>query len=91
MRVTLKLFAFLRDEYGAKEVQLECGETLESLAEAASEVLGKDFRKEIFDDRGEVRKDRIILINGRNLKDIKGEIRLRDGDVVAVFPPAGGG
>ena len=41
--------------------------------------------------RNFVREDRISTINGRNIKDIKGEIRLKEGDVVAIFPPIAGG
>ena len=37
------------------------------------------------------RDDRIITINGRNIKDIKDEIRIKEGDVIAVFPPVAGG
>jgi len=31
------------------------------------------------------------MINGRNIKDIKGKVRINDGDVIAIFPPLAGG
>jgi molybdopterin converting factor small subunit len=31
------------------------------------------------------------MVNGRNIKDLKGEIILKDNDVIAIFPPLAGG
>ncbi len=37
-------------------------------------------------------EDLVVLVNGRNIDFLEGaETRLRDGDRVAFFPPAGGG
>ncbi|WP_232216753.1 MoaD/ThiS family protein [Desulfurococcus amylolyticus] len=36
------------------------------------------------------RSDRIILVNGRHIQFIE-ELKLRDGDVIAIFPPIAGG
>jgi len=30
------------------------------------------------------------MINGRNIKDLK-EIKIKDGDIIAIFPPLAGG
>ncbi len=86
-RVRIELFATLREKFG-RGVEVEC-ECLEDCFKKAARVLGEDFLKEVLDENGRVRDDRIITINGRNIKDEMKE--LEDGDVIAVFPPIAGG
>jgi MoaA/NifB/PqqE/SkfB family radical SAM enzyme len=31
------------------------------------------------------------MINGRNIKDLEGKIKIKDNDVIAIFPPIAGG
>lgn len=92
MKVKIELYATLRDKYGVKEIVVECDGSIKNLIERASKLLDEDFFDEVYDSkRNFVRDDRIFTINGRNIKDIKGEIRLKEGDVVAIFPPIAGG
>lgn len=74
MKVTLKLFATLRD-YGAKyeELELKEGATLEELV---------DMKK--------IPKD-MPMIKLVNAEFAEFNQRLKDGDVVALFPPIAGG
>ncbi len=68
MKVKIELYATLRDKYKTKEI------VLKNLIEQASKVLGKNFFDEIYDkEKNSVRDDRIFTINGRNIKDIKGD------------------
>ncbi len=92
MKVKIKLFATLREKYGKKEIVVDA-EDFKDAFYKASEVLGKEFLKEIFqnEELKEFRDDRIITINGRNIKDIKDEIKIKEGDIIAVFPPVAGG
>ncbi len=89
MKVKIELFATLREKFGRKEIEVEC-EDFESAIANASKILGEDFYYEVFNERGKVRDDRIITINGRNVKDLE-RIELRDGDRIAIFPPIAGG
>jgi len=92
MSVRVVLFATLRKKYGVKEVVVRCDGTLKSLVENISKTLGDSFFTEIYDkNRGKVRDNLILMINGRNIKDLKGEVTLRNNDVIAVFPPLAGG
>jgi len=86
------LFATLRDEYGVRELEVNCDGTVRNLIENTAKTLGKGFLDRIYDvGRDKVRKDLIFSINGRNIKDIKGEIEIKEGDRVAIFPPLAGG
>ncbi len=87
--VRIEFYANLREKYG-KYVDVECDGTLENAFYSAAKMLGEEFLSEIFDDEGNFRKDRIILVNGRNVKD---EIvsRVEDGTRISVFPPVAGG
>ncbi len=86
VRVKIEFFATLREKFG-KCIEVECN-SIEDCFVKASEILGEEFLKEVMKD-GKIRDDRIITINGRNIKDELKE--LRDGDVIAVFPPIAGG
>ncbi|MCD6529303.1 MoaD/ThiS family protein [Candidatus Bathyarchaeota archaeon] len=86
------LFATLRKKFGVRELEVKCDGTVRSLIEKASMNLGKDFFDMIYDvNRDKVRDGFIFTINGRNIRDIKKEVRIRDGDVIAIFPQIAGG
>jgi len=86
MRVKVQLFATLR-RFG-KEFEVE-GNSLEDALRNLADKLGEDFYKEIFDEKGRIRDDRIITVDGRNIKDERP--KLKDGSVIAIFPPIAGG
>jgi len=91
-KVKIKLYATFRAKYGLKEIEIRCDGTINNLLKNAGKMLGKKFIGEIYDTKKEnFRDDRIITINGRNIKDIKKTIILKDGDEIAIFPPIAGG
>lgn len=90
--VKVLLFATLRKKYGTKELIVNCDGTVRSLIESISKILGEDFFNDVYDkERGKIRDDIIFAINGRNIKDLKGDIKLKDQDIVSIFPPLAGG
>ena len=90
--IEIKLFASLRDKYRVRLIEVECDGTIRNLVENAAGKLGKSFLASVYDScRDKVRDDLIFAINGRNLKDLKGEIELKEGDKIAIFPPVAGG
>lgn len=89
--VKLSLFATLREKYKMESINIKCNGTLEDLFKKASELLGENFLKDVYDDNGNFRGDRIITINGRNLKDLKYIPALKNGNNIAIFPPIAGG
>lgn len=76
IKVTVKFFATLR-EYGPKQEAL---------------TIPADSKVKLLFDKYNIPKDErraIILINGRPHKDLI--TILKDGDVISIFPPIGGG
>ncbi len=93
MRCTLELFATLREKYSAKKVEVEFSGSIHDFFISASKKLGRELLEDVYSDlKNRVfRDDRMITINGRNIKDIKGIPELKDGDNIALFPPIAGG
>jgi len=89
--VKVRLFATLRKKYGVRELTVKCDGTLRGAIENASKIIGEGFLKEIYDEnQGKVKENMIIMINGRNIRDLK-EIKIKDDDIIAIFPPLAGG
>jgi len=92
MKIKVKTFATFRSCIGQEFlVDIPEGTRVIGLLELLTD--GKpDFYNMLFESSG-VLKDYVnILINGRNISFIEGlESGIREGDVVAMFPPVGGG
>ena len=89
MKVRIEFYASLREKFGIKEIEVEAINLKEAL-QAASKVLGEEFLKEIFDN-GDLRRDKIIILNGEIIRDTKKSITLKNGDKIAILPPLIGG
>ncbi len=87
--VTIELFATLRERYG-KRAEVDA-KSLEEAVKKAEKIFGSGFYGEVFEKDGKLRDDRIILINGRNVKDMNEIPTLKKGDKIAIFPPIAGG
>ncbi len=86
------LFATLREKYGVKELYVKCDGTVRNLIENAASTIGESFFNDVYDDSVEkVRDNLIFLINGRNIRDIKGKVKIKESDEIAIFPPVAGG
>lgn len=82
--VRVKLFATLAQIAGRREVEVEAA-SASQLLQRLYELFGEAFRREL-------EQDMIMLVNGHNVEHLKGmDTPLKDGDVVSLFPPAGGG
>lgn len=92
MKVTVKTFASLR-QFIDKELRVDVaeGSTMKELLGALTSS-HRGLRNELFDETGELRKYVNILKNGRNIHFIDGlETVLEEDDLIAIFPPSGGG
>ena len=80
--VKVKLFANFREVAGVKELEI-CAETVEDVL---NELIRRFPRlKELFKRHNYVH----IMVNGDIIKDTK--FRLKNNDIIAIFPPVSGG
>jgi len=90
----IKVFGSLRAVVSdRKEIELAVAEgmrvhdVLEQLAAVHPELHAK-----LFDDRGGLGGGVHVLVNGRSIRFLQGpQTRLKSDDVLALFPPLGGG
>ena len=83
--VRVKFFATLRSIAGRREVEIKGIKTVGELLEKLYAEFGEEFKNEI-------EERRMILVNGKNIDHLNGlNTELSEGDVVSIFPPAGGG
>jgi molybdopterin synthase sulfur carrier subunit len=94
MKVEVKFFTSLREITGKKadEIQLQSVITVEELLTLLSEKYGKKFREYIYNKKGKVQDFLSFLVNGRNINVLQGfDTELKQGDIIAIIPPVGGG
>ena len=92
MNVTVKTFATLR-RFIEKESQVtvETGTTAGELLDMLGAV-HPGLKNELFDETGELREYVNILKNGRNIHFLDGlRTVIEENDLIAIFPPSGGG
>lgn len=90
----MRFFAALREIAGKKEQALEFPKgidvTIEKVLKRLTELYGRDFAEYVYDvQTGEVRSYLQLLVNEKSAMTLKA--KLKDGDVLAIIPPVGGG
>jgi molybdopterin synthase sulfur carrier subunit len=93
--IKVRIFATFRDILGIKETDLQFPSniTVRSLVQTLSDKYshGK-LERQVFDENGNVQKYVKILVNGRDVDFLDGpSTQLKDGDILAIFPPVAGG
>jgi len=94
MKVEVKFFTSLREITDKKvdEIQLQNVITVEELLTLLSEKYGKKFREYIYNKKGKVQDFLSFLVNGKNINVLQGfDTELKEGDIIAIIPPVGGG
>ena len=91
----VRLFNLLSKSIGKKELELDNIENVRDLLQYLSEVYGEKADKWIWQGKGERRTlmtGTLILVNGRHVYHLQGlDTKLKDSDVISIFPPSGGG
>ncbi len=97
MIVSVRFFTSLREIVGKKEETLKFPEgkkvTVQVVVESLRKRYGESFTKYVYDPKsGDMRSFLQFLVNGKSAITLNGlETELKDGDVLAILPPVGGG
>jgi molybdopterin synthase sulfur carrier subunit len=97
MRVSVRFFTSLREIVEKKEEPLEFPDndiiTVNKVLADLSQRYGNKFIDYVYDTKTrQVRGFLQFLVNGRSASTLNGlQTELRDGDVLAILPPVGGG
>jgi len=92
MKVRVKFFSTFKELFGGDETTVELGggagvpDLLASLCGARLEC-----RKALYDDSGKMRRDIKLMKKGKDIEIMNEASRLKDGDVVLMFPTIFGG
>ncbi len=80
--VKVKVFSTLKEITKKSEFDIEA-KNINELVKKCSKIYGKEFKGQL--------KHSSIVVNGRDIRHLKGSIKLSSGDEVSILPPAGGG
>jgi molybdopterin synthase sulfur carrier subunit len=90
-KVTVRMFTSLRALTGTRETELEAADVQEVI-DLLSNRFGRKFTQMVLESDGSLKSYFHVLVNGRHIRLQQGvQTKLSDGDVVAIFPPIGGG
>jgi len=91
MKIKVKVFATLRDNVGWKEKEYNV--EAKDINDFLKDVVGGKLYDIIMDkDKGQPLSQYKILLNGRDVDFLDGlKTKLKDQDLIAIFPPVGGG
>lgn len=96
MRVTFKVYTYLKAELGTGEIVVEVPEkdelSLKDLIQEVQRITGKNVENRLLSE-GKIREGIVFIINGKSIvSDLPAqEIILHDGDVISILPPGSGG
>ena len=97
MKISVRFFTSLREIVKKKEETIEFSDgedvTVDKVLKKLSERYGKHFTDYVYSaDSGEIKGFLQFLINGKNASSLNGlQTKIKDGDVLAILPPVGGG
>ncbi len=95
MNVSVRFFTSLREITNQREQILTFSEkvTVNKVLKTLTQQYGKAFTEYIYDSKtGQPKNFLQFLINGTSTTTLNGlETELKDGDVLAILPPVGGG
>lgn len=96
MLIRVRFFAAIREKAGKKEVEVNVQDgssDIRNLIHLLSDRLGEEFERTLMDPETQnVRRYIKVMVNGRDIECLNGlKTTVKDGDVVQIFPPVGGG
>lgn len=91
--VTVKFFASFREAVGREQVEVTAVMDVAALLDELVQRFGERMAEQIYKSGSKKLRETVnILVNGRSINLLSGlDTNLKDGDVVAIFPPVSGG
>jgi len=93
MHVKVRTIGSFIELFGFKEREVSFqGNTVEDLMKFLKRTIGTTFEENVLEPDEKVKPFIKVLVNGLGIETLRGlSTELSDGDVVAIFPPVGGG
>lgn len=93
IEVTVQGYLTFKELVGNGQFSMPVGSNLKDLLIMLPQRLSQDFREQACDPQGDLRPHIAVLLNGRHCRHLVEWVNtvLKDGDVVAIFPPIVGG
>ena len=93
--VNVKFYGMLRTNVikeASRQFTLNQGD-VETLINTLIQHYGEELKEKFIDPETNQLTDRLVMfVNGSNVKNLQGpKTELKDGDLIAMFPPSGGG
>ena len=90
-RVTVLLHAMFKEIVGKREItqDLNPNTVLQVVLDELARKYGKDFKQIIDPKTGQIGVDTLVMLNGKSVR--KTDVPLKDGDVIMISVPIGGG
>lgn len=91
VRVKVLLQAMFKEIAGKREItqDLSADSTLKSVLDHLAHMYGKDFNDIVNSKTGLVDADTLVMLNGQSVR--KTDVPLKNGDVIMISVPIGGG
>jgi len=94
LKITVQFLGNIREITGTREQAFDVAEpTVQALVDRMAREYGDDFKRTlIHTSTGKVSSSVVIALNGVDIEALKGvKTNLKDGDIIAIFPPVAGG
>ncbi len=94
IKIIVKTMGTFTEVFGFRERTIEVkGRTVRDLVELLKLKLGEIFTERVLDeDKSNIKPYVKVLVNGIGIDTLSRlDTEIKDGDVVAIFPPVGGG
>lgn len=90
-QVTVLLHAMFKEIAGKREIkqELNSNTNLRTILDQLARKYGKDFNQILDSKTGQITGDTLVMLNGQSLK--KTDVQLKDGDIIMISVPIGGG
>ncbi len=91
VRVRVLLQAMFKEIAGQREItqDLSADSTLKSVLDYLARKYGKDFNEIVNSKTGLIDTDTLVMLNGQSIR--KTDVPLKNGDVIMISVPIGGG